>query len=271
MMSSWNGWADPANTRFQSSRAAGLTSQTTPRLKLRWAFGFPGVTTAFGTPTVFAGRVFVGAADGSVYSLDARIGCTYWTFTAAAGVRNAPAIDSDGAAYFGDLRGNVYAVDSAGRLIWKVRADDHPLAVITGSPKLYAGRLYVPVSGRDESMAATDGKYECCTFRGSLVALDAATGKQIWKAYTVIDDAEAYGEERQGRHNVGAIRRSALVVAYSRHCEESHLCGHGRQLLAADHEHQRCYPRFRYGFRPFALVTPVHFGGRLDFRLWRTG
>jgi polyvinyl alcohol dehydrogenase (cytochrome) len=198
VMSSWDGWADPANTRFLSSRAAGLTSQSTSMLKLKWAFGFPGVTTAFGTPTVFSGKVFVGAADGSVYSLDARTGCTYWTFTAAAGVRTAPAIDNNGAVYFGDLRGNVYAVDSAGRLIWKVRSDEHPLAVITGSPKLYAGRLYVPVSGRDESMAATDGNYECCTFRGSVVALDTATGKQIWKAYTVIDAPKPTGKNAKG-------------------------------------------------------------------------
>src|SRR5262249_35102542 len=42
----WNGWSDAANTRFQPARAAGLTSQTTPKLKLKWAFGFSGVTTA---------------------------------------------------------------------------------------------------------------------------------------------------------------------------------------------------------------------------------
>jgi polyvinyl alcohol dehydrogenase (cytochrome) len=197
---SWNGWADAANTRFQSARAAGLTSQTTPRLKLKWAFGFPGVTTAFGAPAVFGGRVFVGAADGNVYSLDASRGCTYWTYTAAAGVRTAPVIDDGGrTAYFGDLHGNVYAVDAAaGKLIWKVRADEHPLAVITGSPKLYKDRLYVPVSGRDESIAATDPTYECCTFRGSVVALDAATGKQIWKAYTVADEPKVTGKNAKG-------------------------------------------------------------------------
>jgi polyvinyl alcohol dehydrogenase (cytochrome) len=74
----WNGWADLANTRFQPARAAGLTSQTTPKLKLRWAFGFAAVTTAFGAPAVFAGRVFVGAANGAVYfstrTVDASIG-----------------------------------------------------------------------------------------------------------------------------------------------------------------------------------------------------
>ena len=194
----WNGWADAANTRFQSARAAGLDKQTTPKLKLKWAFGFPGVTTAFGTPTVVDGSVFVGAADGAVTSLDARTGCTHWTYTAAAGVRVAPVIGGR-SVYFGDLRGNVYALDAAtGKALWKVHADDHPLAVITGSPKLDAGRLYVPVSGRDESIAATNPTYECCTFRGSVVALDAATGKRIWQAYTVPDQPKVTGQNAKG-------------------------------------------------------------------------
>src|SRR5579863_1161659 len=106
---SWNGWADAANTRFQDAKAAGLTSQTTPRLKLKWAFGFPGVTNAEGTPTVVMGRVFVGDANGVVYSLDAHTGCTYWTFTAAGSVRNSPVVGNG--VYFGDLKGNVYSLD----------------------------------------------------------------------------------------------------------------------------------------------------------------
>src|ERR1041385_2871249 len=183
----WNGWADAANTRFQPAPEAGLTKQTTPKLRLKWAFGFPGVTTGLGVPSIVDGRVFVGAADGSVYSLDARSGCVYWTFGAIAGVRVAPAV-GNGAVYFGDLRGNVYAVDEkTGLLRWKARADEHPLAVITGSPKLEGGRLYVPVSGRDESIAATSAAYECCTFRGSIIALDAATGNRIWRTYTIRD------------------------------------------------------------------------------------
>ena len=101
----WNGWADAANTRFQPAGPAGLTSQTTPKLKLKWAFGFPGVTTALGVPTVFDGRVFIGAADGTVYSLDAQTGCIHWTYAALSGVRVSPVI-GNGAAYFGDLRGN---------------------------------------------------------------------------------------------------------------------------------------------------------------------
>src|SRR5580698_1725242 len=140
---SWNGWADAGNTRFQNAKAAGLTSQTTPRLKLKWAFGFPGVTNAEGTPTVFGGRVFVGDANGVVYSLDAHTGCTYWTFMAAKGVRNSPVVDGTAqSVYFGDLGGEVYALNAInGRQLWKTRADKHPMAVITGSPKLEGGRL----------------------------------------------------------------------------------------------------------------------------------
>jgi polyvinyl alcohol dehydrogenase (cytochrome) len=199
----WNGWADPANTRFQSAKAAGLTAQSAAKLKLKWAFGFPGVTTAFGTPTVVDGRVFVGAADGTVYSLDARTGCTYWAYSAVAGVRVAPVIGGS-SAYFGDLRGNVYALDIAtGHLLWKARADEHPLAVITGSPKLEGGRLYVPVSGRDESIAATNPAYECCTFRGSIAAIDAATGKRLWRSYTVAEEPKPTGKNAKGTKTWG--------------------------------------------------------------------
>jgi polyvinyl alcohol dehydrogenase (cytochrome) len=201
----WNGWADAANTRFQPAKAAGLTRDTTPKLKLKWAFGFPGVTTAFGTPTVVDGKVFVGDAAGVVYALDARTGCVYWTYLAVSGVRGAPVIASDGRfAYIGDLRGNIYSLDaSSGALQWKTRADEHPMAVITGSLKLDAGRLYVPVSGRDESIAATNPKYECCTFRGSVVALDAATGKRIWRAYTVTEVPKVTGQNKAGAKTWG--------------------------------------------------------------------
>jgi polyvinyl alcohol dehydrogenase (cytochrome) len=194
----WNGWADAANTRFQPTREAKLTADTTPKLKLRWAFGFPGVTTAFGTPTVAANQVFIGSADGTVYSLDAVTGCVYWSYVAVAGVRVSPVLGG-GAVFFGDLRGNVYSLNaSTGALIWKTRAEDHPLAVITGSPKLNEGRLYVPVSGRDESIAATNPAYECCTFRGSIVALDARTGAKIWQAYTVREPAKPTGQNKNG-------------------------------------------------------------------------
>ncbi|MBZ5514051.1 MAG: PQQ-binding-like beta-propeller repeat protein [Acidobacteriia bacterium] len=184
---SWTGWGvDPSNSRFQPAASARLGREEVPRLQLKWAFGYPGASATFGQPTVAGGRLFVGSEDGTVYSLDARTGCVYWTFKAPVTVKTAVSIDGGGhIAYFGDTVGTVYAVDAEkGSLLWKFRVEEHSAARITGSPLLIHGRLYVPVSSGEEG-AAVDPKYPCCTFRGSVVALDARTGARIWKSYTI--------------------------------------------------------------------------------------
>lgn len=188
----WNGWgADLANTRFQPSQAAALPAVQVPRLTLRWAFALPGATAVYGQPTAVDGRVFVGADTGYVYALDQRTGCVHWAFQAQAGVRSAvtigPLASDRRGAFFGDLKGNVYAVDAAtGALAWTRRADDHALARITASPVLYRGRLYVSVASLEEG-ASTSPRYPCCTFRGSVLALQAANGDVAWKTYTIAD------------------------------------------------------------------------------------
>ena len=192
----WTSWgADVVNSRFAPGSISGLDPADVPRLKLKWAFGFPGASATFGQPTVFGGRLYVGSEDGTVYSLDAKTGCIYWTFKAPTTVKTAISPGYGGrVAYFGDVAGDVYAIDTAtGKLIWKVHVDTHPAARITGSPVFFNGRLYVPVSSGEEG-AAIDPKYPCCTFRGSVVALDARTGKQVWKAYTIPEPAHPTGQ-----------------------------------------------------------------------------
>ncbi len=188
----WNGWGvDLANTRFQKARDAGLSAAQVPSLKLKWAFGIPhGI--AFGQPTVASGRLFIGSNNGYVYAVDAATGCIHWSFHAGPGIHTAISIGplkgkspSGFAIYFGDMRANVYALDAAsGRLLWKTSVDDHPLAHITGSPQLYKRGLYVPVSSAEEGRSA-DMHYPCCTFRGSVVRLDARTGRRVWKTHTI--------------------------------------------------------------------------------------
>jgi polyvinyl alcohol dehydrogenase (cytochrome) len=189
----WNGWGVNAqNTRFQDAEAAGLKPAQIPGLKLKWAFGFPLGVSAFGQASVAAGRVFVGSDIGYVYSLDMRTGCVYWSYQTKAGVRTAVTIGPSGsgnparsAVYFGDMQANVYALDAAtGALLWTKRAEDHFSARITAAPTLYEGRLYVPVS-TSEGFSASTLDYPCCTFRGSVVALNAETGDQVWKTYTI--------------------------------------------------------------------------------------
>ena len=207
-LNGWNGWGvDLANTRFQSGAAAGLPAADVPKLKLKWAFGFAGAGVVYGQPTIAGGRLFFGSTDGTVYSVDARSGCVYWTFKAPTTVRTAITIDKFGkdrvAAWFGDVNASAYAVDAAtGELLWKTKVDDHPVARITGAPKLYQGRLYVPVSSIEEVNAGSSS-YPCCKFRGSVVALDAVTGKQLWKTYSIPDAPTANGKNKAGTDRFG--------------------------------------------------------------------
>src|SRR5580700_5802077 len=147
----WHGWsADAENTRMQSAAAAGLDRSQVGKLKLKWAFGFPGATSALGQPSAAGGRLFVGSAGGAVYALDQHTGCTWWTFQAAQTVRTAinvaPYGSGHNAVYFGDAQSTAYALDAdTGTLLWKTRVEEHPFSHITGTPMLYEGHLYVPV------------------------------------------------------------------------------------------------------------------------------
>ena len=189
----WNGWGNGLdNHRFQSAAASGLTAESVPHLKLRWAFGYPGGTSAYGQPSVVAGRVFVGTDTGFVYSLDAASGCVYWSYRTDAGVRTAMTVgrlEDHGhtrtAVFLGDLKSNAYAIDAHdGTRIWKTHVEDNFATRVTAAPALFRGRLYVPVSAW-EGFQARVIDYPCCKAVGALVALDANTGKLIWKTYTI--------------------------------------------------------------------------------------
>jgi polyvinyl alcohol dehydrogenase (cytochrome) len=186
----WNGWGiDPRNSRSQTAAAAGLTAADIPKLKLKWAFGIPGVSASGSQVTVVGSRAFVGSRNGVVYALDSKTGCLVWAFEADAGVRSTPVVgraaDGSSTLYFGDAHAFVYALDAnTGQRRWKVKVEEHLDAMITGAAAYHNGRLYVPVSSLEEGTAAIP-TYECCTFRGSVVALDAASGKQLWKTYTI--------------------------------------------------------------------------------------
>jgi len=187
----WNGWSDIDNTRFQKKDAAGLTAATVARLQLKWAFALPAAAAVYGQPTIVDGKVFVSSDAGWVYALEAATGCVHWSFQAQAGVRSAIQIapvksgSANFAAYFGDIHGNVYAVDAKnGELLWKHAIDPHPLSRIVGGVRVYNGRVYVPVASLEEPESSSYN-YHCCNFRGMVAALNADTGKQIWKTYTI--------------------------------------------------------------------------------------
>jgi polyvinyl alcohol dehydrogenase (cytochrome) len=209
----WNGWGrDIDNSRYQPEPA--IRASDVARLTLKWSYGYQG-SGRFAQPTVVDGRLFIAGGNGRVYALDAKSGCTYWTFDAPVGSQSAisiaelapskravlpkklkrtlahlDVIKAPSVALYGDDSGAVYALDAQrGTLVWKTQVDTHPLARIVGAPTLYNNRLYISVASTEEAMAATPG-YACCTFRGSVAALDVATGKILWKSFTVLEEPQ---------------------------------------------------------------------------------
>jgi polyvinyl alcohol dehydrogenase (cytochrome) len=196
----WRAWGvTAANDRFQ--RQPGFTAAQASNLKLKWAFGFDGENAAAANPTIVGDRVFVGSGSGRVYALGLKDGCVHWTFKADGSVRAAITVGETAAhpiAYFGDLRAMFYAVDAVtGELRWKKKLDEHRAARISGSAVLYNGRLYVPLSSSEEGVGAM-ATYECCTFRGSVVALDPATGEQLWRTYMITETPAPRAKNAKG-------------------------------------------------------------------------
>ncbi|HLW52272.1 MAG TPA: PQQ-binding-like beta-propeller repeat protein [Candidatus Angelobacter sp.] len=205
----WNGWSPNSdNARFQPADRAQLSADQVPRLKLKWAFAFPGAPMSWGQATIVGGRIFVPSYNRLVYSLDASTGCQYWTFEADIPARNSimvaqlPGEPKKFAAFFGDQKANAYAIDAVtGQLLWKVHIDSHPRSKIVGSPAYFDGRVFFPLTGGEE--VGLGDKYECCTSRGGIVALDAATGKQIWKTYSIAEEPHPTTKTAAGVQNWG--------------------------------------------------------------------
>jgi len=192
------------NTRFIPSNVSGLNKTNVGRLRLKWAVAFPNSFQMRSEPTLAAGAIYVGSHNGGVYALDRTSGCARWIFQAGSEVRTGIVVSQwrvdDHAAqprvYFGDIDGNVYALDArSGRLIWRARADENP-STITGTPTLYGNILYVPVSSFEATLPANP-RYECCKFRGSVVAYNAADGSIKWKTYTT-DPPRLVGKNAKG-------------------------------------------------------------------------
>ena len=200
----WTGWSpDPANWRFQPD--ASFSADSVPRLKLKWVFGIPNVRSVRSQPVIDDLDIYVGALDGTVYALDNRSGCTVWA-SKGKPVRSGLVIGRAGigdAVFYGDASGGVYALDAvSGKFRWHTQADQHPAATITGTPSYFDGRLYVPVSSSEEQSRRRPD-YECCTFRGSVVAMDAATGKILWQSYMSPETPSPHGKTPEGKTIIG--------------------------------------------------------------------
>ena len=192
------GWGGNAKNRRHSD-GAGLDRNNVDQLALKWVFAYPGALRARSQPLVHDGVIFVGSQSGDIYALDLESGCAHWTYSAGAEVRSSLSLGlvpgrDDPVLYMGDFSATVHAIDASdGSLVWRASVGVHPDATITGSPKLHEGSLYVPISSSEWATAADPG-YACCTFRGGVASVDAASGELNWRAHVIEEPAVETGE-----------------------------------------------------------------------------
>lgn len=200
--SRWNGWGlGSSNRRFQTDEKS-ISPQQVSKLKLKWAFGIANATQSRSQPAIIDGILYMASQTGLVHALDAKTGCTYWRYQGESSIRTAISVaeveDGITAIFFTNAQTVVSAVNAkTGELLWSVRVDDHPAAAGTGALTYHDGVLYVPVAGVSEESVSSRADYECCTFRGSITALDANNGEQIWKRY-MVDEPKPRGTNAEG-------------------------------------------------------------------------
>ena len=212
----WQGWGNGlSQAHFQGN--PGLAPGDVPRLRLKWAFQYPGAKN--GQATIVGDRIFVTAMSGAVYSLDARTGCVWWRHAAKAATRSSVTVvdmpagsPARHALFFSDWSKSAVALDAdTGRQLWSTPIDDQPGMQMTGAPTYWDGKLFVPISSGNEAFAQ-GAQWECCKFRGALVALNARTGAVLWKRYTTEQVPRPFKKNSAGRQMYGPSGGSIWVA-----------------------------------------------------------
>jgi len=187
------------NSRYQAQQQK-ISVSTAGSLALRWSQPTHGDVSA--TPAVANGAVYYPDWGGYLTKRDARTGNLLWerrldTYAGepqGATSRTSPAV-VNGVVYIGDQNGaHLLAIDArSGNLLWSTQINSGAFAIITQSPIVHAGTVFVGAASTEEANAAFIPDYPCCTFRGSFSAIDAATGKIKWTNYTVPDNGGVSG------------------------------------------------------------------------------
>jgi polyvinyl alcohol dehydrogenase (cytochrome) len=221
--SSWpSAGRDLRNTRSQPAERL-LAPENVSGLSPRWIFEASGSVSA--TPAVDEEALYVPDWGGRLYRVDRETGREVWSRTVAdiTGVagnlaRVTPAIHG-GKLVLGDQGGivrrgaRVFAVDKTdGKLLWMTTVDEHPSAIVTQSAVVHGNRVYVGVSSLEELHAGVRRNYPCCTFRGSVLALDAESGAILWRTRTAPDIPGFSGNAVWGSTPVVDLERGTLYV-----------------------------------------------------------
>ncbi|MET0339659.1 MAG: PQQ-binding-like beta-propeller repeat protein [Polyangiales bacterium] len=163
----------------EPASACTLPEVVTGRLTQAWAFAAPASVSS--TPLAHEGTVYVTAWNGYVYALDQRTGAKKWELDTQedqavpqavhGGVIAAP----DGGLLLGDGNAMVWKLDASGNVLWKSDQQETGADHVWSNLTVSEGLVFVPIASHSDVP---------CT-KGRTVALDLATGKQVWARYNV--------------------------------------------------------------------------------------
>lgn len=146
------------------------------KLDLEWEITGLGQVTS--TPVIDGDVAYFGDGNGVLHAVDAEHGTPLWTTSVPAGIRSTPAVDG-GVVYFAAGQ-RLYAADALdGTLLWSTQLDTHPITLLESSPRVVEGLVVIGVSNAENFFFPPP-----YSSRGSVVALDAATGAEVWRVYT---------------------------------------------------------------------------------------
>jgi quinohemoprotein ethanol dehydrogenase len=145
------------------------------------------------TPIVKDGIMYVTTGNDDVFALNAKTGEIQWErwsginqsiTSVCCGWDNRGVAIGEGLVFLGQLDANVVALDiKTGKEVWKTQIEDwHNGYGITSAPLYYDGIVYIGITG---------GEYGV---RGRLTALDAKTGKILWRFYTLPGPGDVGGD-----------------------------------------------------------------------------
>ncbi|MGH8820923.1 MAG: PQQ-dependent dehydrogenase, methanol/ethanol family [Rhodoferax sp.] len=189
---------DSGNTRF--SHATQVTPANVKNLKVAWALQLGTLRSQESTPIVIGDTMYVSSSFGpaNVFAVNAKTGVVKWRYQpdvppgiaqyACCDVQNRGVAYNDGKIFVGMLDAHVVALDAnTGKKLWDTKITDYTNgSVITSPPTLIKNLVITGYGG---------GEYGA---RGSIVALDQATGKEVWRTYTVPLPGEPNGDTWKG-------------------------------------------------------------------------
>ena len=185
---------DAGNSRWQRDARLGDAAA----LRLKWAFGVPGVSEMRSQPAVTNSTIYLPTVTGRLYALDRETGCIRWVYSAERPLRTAATIGrvkGRPTLFVGDMEAVIHAVDAAtGAGVWQSSAALFDASVTTGAPVQHGSRLFVPVSAFGVALAMRP-QYECCKSHGGVQALDADTGEILWTTHMTEDAKPTYKSE----------------------------------------------------------------------------